>query len=144
MSRNQMLEDQEIPLENVMESVLPEDTEETDQSQQQYTKTPEDSAQKSWSGFKIVSDNIDKTVFASLQRLDDNITRSLHYFHAYARRTGSISQDYRILNHHNVRWTWSLCYLLSLMLRLSREKCLYYCPGTNKNLRKTYLIDSNY
>ena len=33
-----------------MESVLPEDTEETDQSQQQYTKTPEDSAQKSWSG----------------------------------------------------------------------------------------------
>ena len=67
-----------------MESVLPEDTEETDQSQQQYTKTPEDSAKKSWSGFKIVGDNIDKTVFASFQRLDDNTTCSLNYFHAYA------------------------------------------------------------
>lgn len=38
----------------------------------------------SWSGFKIVGDNVDKTVHASFQRSDDNTTRSLHHFHLYA------------------------------------------------------------
>lgn len=37
-----------------------------------------------WSGFKIVGDNIDKTVHASFQRSDDDTARSLHHFHMYA------------------------------------------------------------
>lgn len=41
-------------------------------------------AQQSWSGFKIVGDNWDKTVHASFQRSDDNRARSLHHFHLYA------------------------------------------------------------
>ena len=40
--------------------------------------------QQPWSGFKMVGDNVDKTIRASFQRSDDHTTRSLHYFHAYA------------------------------------------------------------
>ena len=36
-----------------------------------------------WSGFKVIGDNIDKTVRSGHQTLDSQ-TRSLHYFHAYA------------------------------------------------------------
>ena len=38
---------------------------------------------KSWKGFKIVGDNIDKNFRRSFQRLDLQ-TRSFHYFHSYA------------------------------------------------------------
>lgn len=36
-----------------------------------------------WKGFKIVGDNIDKTVRASFQRIERS-TQSFHYFHVYA------------------------------------------------------------
>ena len=38
-----------------------------------------------WCGFKIVSDNIDKNIQPSHQRLDRQ-TQSLHYFHSFAVR----------------------------------------------------------
>lgn len=52
------------------------------------SQQPEDEAsvQCSWNGFKIVGDNIDKTVHASFQRSNDLTQRSLHHFHAFAVR----------------------------------------------------------
>ncbi len=38
--------------------------------------------QTPWNRFKIVGDNIDKTVYALFQRSDDQMERSLHHFHA--------------------------------------------------------------
>jgi L1 cell adhesion molecule like protein len=43
----------------------------------------DDDSVKSWSGFKIVGDNIDKTVRPSFERINSH-NISLHYFHAYA------------------------------------------------------------
>ena len=40
-------------------------------------------SRKSWKGFKIVGDNIDKNFRCSFQRMDFQ-TRSFHYFHSYA------------------------------------------------------------
>ena len=38
----------------------------------------------SWTGFKLIGDNIDKNVHPSFQRLNYHTVQSLHYFHAYA------------------------------------------------------------
>lgn len=72
------------------------DTEDSEPEQDEDTREescsmPDDSEQgvisvqwrDTWNGFKIVGDNIDKTVRASFQRIDHS-TRSFHYFHMYA------------------------------------------------------------
>ena len=40
-------------------------------------------SQSTWTGFKLVGDNLDKNIHPSFSRLDRK-TKSLHYFHYYA------------------------------------------------------------
>ena len=44
---------------------------------------PQVLSEKSWTGFKLIGDNIDKNIHGSFQRLNFT-TKSLHYFHSYA------------------------------------------------------------
>ena len=48
-----------------------------------YLVAHEDSAMTAWSGYKLVGDNIDKTVRPSFERINSHFL-SLHYYHTYA------------------------------------------------------------
>ena len=51
---------------------------------QQQPEDVQSSMASSWSGFKIVGDNVDYNIHASFQRSDDTAQRSFHQFHAIA------------------------------------------------------------
>ena len=51
---------------------------------QQQPEDVQSTMASSWSGFKIVGDNVDYNIHASFQRSDDTAQRSFHQFHAIA------------------------------------------------------------
>ena len=60
-----------------VKTVLPSDL-------QQQPEDVQSTMASSWSGFKIVGDNVDYNIHASFQRSDDTAQRSFHQFHAIA------------------------------------------------------------